>query len=176
VLLSIIVIFCPFSRSWRVMKLWVNAWSLLLWQVVHLHLFVTELIGFEWVVLLWIFRRRFLIFQGSCADSCPENGIYGDGELCCIPGFRHQGSLWVPDKQIDRIAQYLVSAPFCFVRMNIDLNLNITTLQYSICYVHEIYVMQVLRLVYQKLMFTCWWHAGRICTEQSVQIFGRLPL
>lgn len=38
---------------------------------------------------------------------CPENGICRGGELRCIPGFRRQGALCVPDKQIDRNAQNL---------------------------------------------------------------------
>lgn len=38
---------------------------------------------------------------------CPENGLCLNGELRCIPGFRRQGALCVPDKQIDRNAQNL---------------------------------------------------------------------
>ncbi|KAG0578524.1 hypothetical protein M758_4G026300 [Ceratodon purpureus] len=38
---------------------------------------------------------------------CPDNGLCLNGELRCIPGFRRQGAVCVPDKQIDRNAQIL---------------------------------------------------------------------
>lgn len=59
-----------------------------------------------------------------CADDCrpcPENGRCQDGKLHCLPGYKVQGRLCVPDKQIDQGAQRLVrvlpSAP-CTVRFD----------------------------------------------------------
>lgn len=105
-----------------------------------------------------------LRFEISCADSCrrcPENGVCGNGELRCSPGFRRQGALCVPDTQIDRIAHYLVSALICFLTLNVDLELNITTphtdIQYSICTFWDscIQVTEYQKLMVYVLLMAC---------------------
>jgi hypothetical protein len=73
----------------------------------------------EWCIFMYLgldylrINKSVFLFGIFCADNCrpcPENGLCLNGELRCIPGFRRQGVQCVPDKQIDRNAQSLVTS------------------------------------------------------------------
>jgi hypothetical protein len=122
----------------------------------------------KWCIFIYL-RLNYLALNGSfsydvslyfkalvqiAADLAPKKESLGTGS-CAVFHVSDGRLLCVPDKQIDRIAQYLVSVPVCFVRHNIDLELNITTLQPSRATYMNFLLRRSLRLVYQKLMFTC---------------------